>query len=122
MSRRQEQVNHAIRREISDLLIRHTRDPRIKGIITVTEVKVSPDLTHARVLVSAMGTEDEKSEVFAGLQAATGFLRRELGNRLRMRFTPELSFERDDSLARGDHLLRLIDQIAKDDSDPSNRN
>ena len=117
MSRRQKQVSQAIRREISDMLTHHINDPRIKGIISVTEVKISPDLTHSRVFVSAMGTEEERKEVFAGLAAASGFLRRELGARLRLRYTPELVFERDDSIERGDHLLQLIDQVSAQSSD-----
>lgn len=112
MNRRLKQINRAIREEISDLLTRHINDPRIKGIISVTEVNVTPDLKYARVYVSAMGTEEEKAEVFAGLSAASGFMRRELGNRLRLRYTPELIFQRDDSIERGDHLLQLIDQTA----------
>jgi len=107
-------VSQAIRREISDLLTHQINDPRIKGIISVTEVKISPDLTHARVFVSAMGTEEERTEVFAGLAAALGFLRRELGARLRLRYTPELVFERDDSIERGEHLLELIDRVTAD--------
>jgi len=117
MSRRQKQINQAIRREISDLLTRQTNDPRIKGIITVTEVDVSPDLAQARVFVSAMGTDEERKEVFQGLTAASGFLRRELGNRLRLRHIPHLIFERDDSIERGDHLLNLMDQIAAENPD-----
>ena len=114
MSRRQKQVNQAIRREISDLLARHVNDPRIKGIITVTEVDITPDLLQARIYVSAMGTEEEKAEVFKGLSAASGYIRRELGDRLRLRRTPELIFERDDSIERGEHLLHLIEQVAND--------
>ncbi|MDD5095069.1 MAG: 30S ribosome-binding factor RbfA [Dehalococcoidia bacterium] len=117
MSRRQKQVNHAIRREISDLLTHQVNDPRIKGIISITEVNISPDLTHAKVFVSAMGTEEEKSEIFAGLAAASGFLRREIGARLKLRYTPELVFERDDSIEKGDHLLQLIDRVVTNPPD-----
>lgn len=112
MSRRQKQVNQTIRREISDLLTHQVNDPRIKGIISVTEVKISPDLTSARVFVSAMGTEEERAEIFAGLVAASGFLRREVGSRLKLRYTPELIFVRDDSIERGEQLLQLIDKVA----------
>ena len=116
MSRRQRQINHTIRREVGELLSRTVNDPRIKGIISVTEVDISPDLTQARVFISSMGTEEEKAEVIEGLTAASGFLRRELGGRLRMRYTPALTFERDDSIERGEHLLQLIEQVAAEDT------
>ncbi len=116
MSRRQKQVSQAIRREISELLIRHVNDPRIKGVISVTEVDVSPDLMQAKVFISVMGSEEEKAEIFKGLAAASGFLRRELGMRLRLRYIPKLIFERDDHIERGEHLLRLIDQVATEGS------
>ncbi|MCL0082770.1 30S ribosome-binding factor RbfA [Dehalococcoidia bacterium] len=112
MSRRQKRINHAIRREISDLLFRQVNDPRIKGFISVTEVDVSPDLTQARVSVSVMGSEEEKAGIFEGLAAASGFLRRELGARLRLRYIPKLIFERDDNIERGERLLHLIEQIS----------
>lgn len=99
------------------MLTRQINDPRIKGVISVTEVSVTPDLAHAKIFVSAMGTEEEKKEVFAGLAAASGFLRRELGARVRLRYVPELIFERDDSIERGDRLLQLIDQVAGDAPD-----
>jgi ribosome-binding factor A len=114
MSRRQKRVNHAIRREISELLLRQVNDPRIKGFISVTEVDVSPDLAQARVSISAMGSEEEKAEIFRGLAAASGFLRRELGTRLRLRYTPKLIFERDDNIEREGRLLHLIEQIVNE--------
>lgn len=114
MSRRQKQIGQAIRREISDLLFRSVNDPRIHGIISVTEVEVSPDLTQARVYISAMGSAEDKSEIFEGITAATSFLRREVGARLRLRYTPELIFQMDNSIERGEHLLQLIEQVTVD--------
>ena len=84
-SRRQKQVNHTIRREISELLTHHVNDPRIHGLISVTEVDISPDLKQAKVFISIMADEQEKAEVFEGISSAAEFLRRELGNRVRMR-------------------------------------
>ena len=112
MTRRQKQINHAIRREISELLFRHVNDPRIKGFISVTEVDVSPDLRQAKVLISVMGSEEEKAGIFEGLAAASGFLRRELGARLRLRYIPKLIFEKDDYIERSGRLLHLIEQVA----------
>jgi ribosome-binding factor A len=117
-SRRQRQVNHTIRRELSDLLAREVSDPRISGIFSVTEVDVSPDLMQAKVFVSVMGSEQEKAEMFAGLESASDFLRRELSKRIRLRRIPKLIFTRDDSLEKGGRLLQLIDQSAIDNPDP----
>ncbi len=116
-SRRQRQVNHTIRRELSDLLAREVSDPRISGIVSVTEVDVSPDLMQAKVFISVMGSEQEKAGVFAGLESASDFLRRELGRRIRLRRIPKLMFERDNSLEKGGHLLQLIDQSITDSPD-----
>lgn len=109
-SRRQKQVNQAIRRELSELLTRHVNDPRIGGIISITEVDVSPDLMQAKVFVSVMGIDADETETFAGLVSASDFLRHELGARLRLRYIPRLIFEKDDSIEKSEHLFRLIDQ------------
>lgn len=87
-TRRRERVSELIREEISELIRREVRDPRLSGLISVTEVVTSPDLRHARVFVSVMGTEEEKRQVEKGLAAASGFLRKGLGERLSLRYTP----------------------------------
>ncbi len=115
-TRRQERVGELIREEISELLRREVRDPRLTGFISVTEVVTSPDLRHAKVYVSIMGTEEEKIQVEKGLAAASGFIRKNLGERLSLRYTPELSFHRDDSIERGSHLLQLIKEVTPNDT------
>jgi ribosome-binding factor A len=107
-------VNDTIRRELSELLMRETRDPRLEGLLSITAVDTSPDLKYARVYVSVMGAEEDKERVQEGLAAATGFLRRGLAARLTMRYIPELAFERDDSIERGTRLLEMIKEIAPD--------
>ena len=86
-------------------------------------MSISPDLRHARVFVSLLGTEDEWRQVRDGLAAASGFLRRKLGERLSLRYMPDLSFERDQSLEQGSRLLGLIEKVSSGDSldevDPS---
>jgi len=113
MTHRIEQVNKLIRREISELLQREVKDPRLGNFVVVTEVATSPDLRHAKVFVSHMGNEAEKQEILMVLGAASGFLRNELSQRLRLRRIPELSFLWDDSIRQGDHILKLIDQVTK---------
>lgn len=111
MSRRSERINGILRAEISRLLLREIKDPRLTGIVSITQVVVSMDLKHAKVFVSIMGTEETKKEVMAGFRSATGFLRKELREHLELRFIPELSFHRDDSLEQGDRILRLLGEI-----------
>ncbi|MFC1993837.1 30S ribosome-binding factor RbfA [Chloroflexota bacterium] len=116
MTRRRERVNELIRKEVSELLRREVKDPRLKGFITITEVSVSPDLRHAKVFFSVMGTEEEWRQTLDGLVAASGFMRRQLGDRLSLRYTPELAFERDQSIERGSHLLELMKEVPSNET------
>lgn len=111
MTRRRERVSKLIREELSELLKREVKDPRLGGLVSVTEVVSSHDLRYAKVFVSIMGTEEEKQEALSGLGAAAGFFKRELGQRLTLRYIPELSFERDDSIEQGSRVLQLIDEV-----------
>jgi len=115
-SRRICRVNDEIRKEISSLLMHEIRDPRLGGLLSVTEVDTSPDLRCAKVYVSVMGSEEEKKQVEKGLAAASGFIRRGLGERLTLRYIPELSFLRDDSIERGSRLLEIINDVAPKDN------
>jgi ribosome-binding factor A len=112
MAHRIERVNQLIRHEISQLLQRQVKDPRLESFIAVTEVDTTPDLRYAKVFVSYMGSQEEKQEMLKGLEAAANFLRNQLARRLRLRRIPELSFEWDDSIERGTHLLQLIDEVS----------
>ncbi len=114
MAHRIERVNSLIRQEISQLLQRQVKDPRLGDFIAVTEVSTSADLKYAKVFVSRIGSEEEKQETLSVLASASGFFRRELARRLKLRYTPELSFQWDDSIERGDHLLQLIDGISSE--------
>lgn len=112
MTHRIEQVNQLIRREISELLQRQVKDPRLGDFVAVTDVSTSADLRYAKIFVSRIASEEEKQETLSVLAAAAGFLRNELARRLKLRRIPKLSFQWDDSIKRGDHLLQLIDQVA----------
>jgi len=114
MAHRIERVNNLIRQEISELLQRQVKDPRLGSFVAITEVSTSPDLRYAKVFVSRIGSEEEKRETLKVLAAASGFLRNELARRLRMRRIPELNFEWDDSIERGAHLLDLINKVSAD--------
>src|SRR5437763_4992614 len=101
MNRRAERVNELLREEISVLIQREMKDPRLGGLISVTAVETSPDFSHARVFVSVLGSEQEHDSSLKALNAGASFLRRELRTRLKsLRHVPELSFRADDSIAR----------------------
>ncbi len=113
MSHRIPRVNALIQRELSQQIQRHLRDPRITVFLHVTAVDTSPDLRYARVYVSSDASEPrERKAAMEALNSATGFLRTELAKTIRLRPMPELSFQWDDSIERGDRILRLLDQVA----------
>ena len=114
MSRRIDRVNELLRLEISQVLARQIKDPRLSGVITITEVRTSSDLRNALVLLSVMGDEEAKQTALAGIQSAAKFLRRELRGRLTLRYTPFLSFALDDSLEDADRLIGIMNQIQAD--------
>ncbi|MBE0480097.1 MAG: 30S ribosome-binding factor RbfA [Dehalococcoidia bacterium] len=110
-SRRLARVNELLREEIGELLLHAMRDPRLSGLISVTEVITSGDLRHAKVYVSVLGTEDDKKGAEEALKAAAGFLRRSLAERVTLRYIPDLSFEIDESIERGSRLLQIIKEV-----------
>ncbi len=111
MSRRVDRINGVLRQEISQLLSRQIKDPRLNAVVTITQVQTSSDLRTARVFLSVMGDQKTRESALEGIQSAATFLRRELRDRLTLRYTPFLTFVLDDSLESADHLLRLMDRI-----------
>ena len=99
-------INEEIQRELSDL-IRSVKDPRVTGMISVTAVDTTPDLKFAKIYISVLDKSD-CTQVLKGLKSASGWLRRELGHALNLRYTPELTFVRDDSINQGAHILDLL--------------
>ncbi|MCG8364796.1 MAG: 30S ribosome-binding factor RbfA [Pseudanabaenales cyanobacterium] len=114
-NRRVARVAALIKREISQMLLYGIKDDRVgSGMVSVTDVDVSGDLQHAKIFVSIYGTEEVRSETMAGLKAATGFVRSELGQRIRLRRTPEVIFEEDRSFERGARVLSLLNQLSQE--------
>ncbi len=110
--RRVERVAALIRREVSELLLNGIRDERVhSGMITITDVIVSGDLQHCKIFVSIYGSSSERNEVLDGLDAATGFIRAELANRLQMRRSPEIIFHIDRGLEKGAAVLNLLGRL-----------
>jgi ribosome-binding factor A len=110
---RMRRVNESVRQVLSEALL-ELKDPRI-GFVTVTGVRTSTDLRHARVFVSVLGTEKKQQRALAGLQAAHGVLQSRLGRELKLKRTPQLAFEYDPSVERGVRMTKLIDELAPDD-------
>lgn len=99
-----------MKQEISDIILHDLKDPRI-GFVTVTSVSCTEDLREAKIYVSVMGDEQSVRDTLAGLGHALGFVRREIGRRIRLRFTPEISFALDTSLEYSDRIRRILDTI-----------
>jgi ribosome-binding factor A len=110
-SDRLRRVDEAVRQVLSDTVASGLKDPRI-GFVTVTAVKTSPDLRHARVYVSVLGDPEEREASLEGLRSAHGFLQRRVAGELNLKNTPTLDFVYDDSIERGMRLSELIDQEA----------
>lgn len=109
-SNRQGRINEEMQKELANL-IRGLKDPRIQGsMVTVTGVRATPDLRWAKVYVSVL-EKDKARDVMKGLQSAGGWLRRELGSSLQLRYTPELVFEEDDSIEYGAHMADLLAKL-----------
>jgi len=108
---RPQRLGDLIQREVSDLIRLEVRDPRV-GMITITSVDVSPDITHAKIFFTML-QKDKLPETLEGLSRSAGFLRAQLAKRIKMYTTPELRFVYDESVERGDRLSRLIDAALK---------
>jgi ribosome-binding factor A len=116
-NRRVSRVAELIKREVSQMLLNGIKDDRVgTGMVSVTDVDVSGDLQHAKIFVSIYGTQEAKAETMAGLKSATGFVRSELGARVRLRRTPEVIFVEDRSLERGTKVLSLLNQLQQERS------
>ena len=110
MSVKRERMSERIHQILSQLLLTEISDPRLQDI-TVTEVTLDPELMYAKVYVSAMGDENRETEVMEGLRRAGGYLRRQVGGRIRLRNTPELHFYWDSTLAHADRINAIISSL-----------
>ena len=103
-----------LKEEISEILLKEVKDPRI-GFVSLTEVKVSGDLKHAKVFVSVYGEDEEKEETMKGLKEATGYIRKLVGDRITTYHTPEILFKYDDSIEHGVYMSKLIEEVRAED-------
>ena len=108
-----EKLQELIKQEVSKMLLYDIKDPRI-GFVTVTEIEMTGDLREAKIYVSIMGNDEQIKNSMEGLQSALGFIRREIGKRIRLRFTPEISFAPDKSLDYSEHIQKLLLKIERE--------
>jgi len=108
-----EKLQELIKQEVGKMLLYDIKDPRI-GFVTVTEVEMTGDLREAKIYVSIMGNDEQIKNSMEGLQSALGFIRREIGKRIRLRFTPEISFAPDKSLDYSEHIQKLLLKIERE--------
>ena len=105
-------INEEVKREISNIIRNEVKDPRMTAMVSVTDVKVTKDLRYAKVFVSIFGKDDEeKSNTFNALKNASGFIRREIGQRINLRYNPQIIFEIDDSISYGMRIEELITKV-----------
>jgi ribosome-binding factor A len=113
MHSRSDRIRKTLIKELSDIIQHKIKDPRIQGIISVTDVELSHDYKYAKVYVSIFSTDPTKEEVMEAIEESTSFVRGELGKRIRLRFTPELKFYLDESAEKASRINELLDKISK---------
>ncbi|PIE35863.1 ribosome-binding factor A [candidate division KSB3 bacterium] len=118
--KRADRVKHLLQEEMSRILQREIKDPRVK-FVTVTDVKLTSDLRDAKVFISSLDPTTDREEMLNGLDRATGYIRGELGRRLKLKYVPHITFFADDSFDQQERILDLIDQI-HDDTDQEEPN
>lgn len=111
MSRRLGRMGEELRKAVSNIILNEIKDPRISPVTSVTHVEVTRDLRYAKMFISVMGTQKEREETLAGLNSAKGFIRKEMGQRVQMRYTPEPIFELDESLDEGLKISNILREI-----------
>ncbi|NMA94503.1 MAG: 30S ribosome-binding factor RbfA [Clostridiales bacterium] len=108
---RSKRVSEEIKREMSMIIREDVKDPRISDMLSIVKVDTSKDLSHAKIFVSILGSEDERKETLKGLQSASGFIRKQLASILKLRYVPELTFVLDSSIEYSIHISKKIDEL-----------
>lgn len=110
-------ISEEVKKVVSELIFNGLKDPRINSMTTVTNVEVTRDLRYAKIYVSVLGNKEEKENTIAGLDSAKGFIRKEIGNKIDLRYVPEPIFYLDESIEQGIYMSKLIDDINKNTKD-----
>lgn len=115
MTTRQEKVKVLLKEEVSDIIRRELKDPRI-GFVTVTDAEVTPDMSYAKVFVSVLGTDEQRQATMQALRSAKGFVRSEFAKRAAMKSIPEIDFRFDESIEHGARIMELLESIKREES------
>jgi ribosome-binding factor A len=110
-------LSEEIKKEVSQMIFEEIKDPRISSMTSITDIEVSKDLRYAKIYISVYGNDDEKKNTIEGLKSATGFIRHELGKRIKLRYTPELIFELDNSIEYGAHISKILRDLDSQESE-----
>ena len=111
---RAERVGEQMKQEIMDIVNNKVKDPRV-GFLTITDVELTNDLSHAKIFLTVLGSDKEVENTFKALEKATGFIKSELGSRMRLRIIPDLTFEYDESIEYGNKIERMLQDLRKKD-------
>lgn len=103
-----------IKKEVSIIIRNDIKDPKIQGLVSITAVEVSGDMRHAKIFISCLGNDEDKKDVIAGFNRANKFIRGEVAKKLNLRYTPEFTFEIDDSLEKGAYINKLLHDLNKE--------
>ncbi len=117
MASRIDKITQTVKKELSDIIQNKLKDPRIPNLVSVVSVNVTGDMREATCYVSVFGTQEEKDKCMEALTAAQGFIRKELGTRLNIRYTPKVTFRIDDSMEHGAHMNELFKKIHQEKSE-----
>ncbi|EOD00624.1 30S ribosome-binding factor RbfA [Caldisalinibacter kiritimatiensis] len=121
-SRRLDRISEEIKKVVSNVIRNDLKDPRISTITSITDVELTKDLRYAKIYVSILGNELDKEQTLKALNRAKGFIRREIGNKVKIRYTPEPLFYLDESIERGVYINQLIKKIQSEKEDRGNEN
>lgn len=109
-------ISEEMKKEVSSIIQNDLKDPRLPKLISVMSANVTKDLRYAKIFISVLGNEEEKKNALQGLKSAAGFIRREIGHRMQLRYTPEMIFELDTSIEHGVYITKLINDTMKNDT------
>lgn len=121
MFSRSDRIAEEIKRVTSEIIANDLKDPRIKGLISVTDVDVTKDLRNAKIYVSIYGDESVKQESFEGLKSAEQFVRWEIGQKVVMKYLPEITFVLDESIEKGFRIFKLLEEVKKQDEEKDDK-
>jgi ribosome-binding factor A len=114
-----DRISEEVKKIVSEIIRNDLNDPRISTLVSVVSAEVTPDLRYARVYISVLGSEEEKSSTMKGLNSAAGFIRRELGRNIELRYSPEVVFELDNSIEHGAYINKLLKEVKNKDGGES---